>query len=66
MSPKSNQILPIREREQLLALFSFEMKLEILAYFAVVAVLSDSIRSTGDVFAGDKDSVKHHNSPSRI
>lgn len=31
------------------------MKLERLAYFAVVAVLSDSISSTGDAFAGNKD-----------
>ena len=42
------------------------MKLEKLAYFTVVAVLSDSISSTGDAFVGNKDSVKHDNCPSRI
>lgn len=63
MSPKSSQILPIRERGQLIALFSFEIKLEMLSYFVVVAVLSDSISATGDAFAVDKDSAKHHNSP---
>lgn len=66
MSPKSNQILPICEWEQLIGLFSFAMKLEILAYFVIVAVLSDSINSMGGAFGGNKDSVKQHNSPSPI